>query len=563
MFTVRNFLSLGPFKQLQVVSGEKGLDNVISSINIMDNPDALDWFSAGEMLLTSGYFFKDSEALQNKVIKQLHSINCPALCIKPQRYLGKIPKNMIEISNQLGIPIIELPYGIPFSKYLARVMEELSGDFDKMNQQSLDIHNDFFTISLHGGGMDKISHTLAELLDASILLFDQQWRLLSYADSPNRNWHIQDHMALTLEQRAVSTEFISQFPPDFTSLQAPIVRTLTVGNASLQTITRPTSFHNFHYGYIMAVQPAGNWTNIEYIALENGAMVFALEQVKNAELNRAKNRVRRNFFDELLSGNISSKESLVKQASLHDVPLELRYTAIVMDVAILPTITSSDVLRNNIDMQKKVKMILGTLDEFGQHYQKLLLIFSKKDQIIVLVGESEEHLDQARLVSQLAEELIQLVEKNVPEVQLKCGIGNQVLDISTLHRSFFEAQESLRLSSLFPIEARIFHFQDLYLQHFLSENISEENMLAFCDYILGPLLSYDKKNNTSLMETLESLVHNQLNISETARALFIHRNTLLYRIERIEAILNLDFKQTNKMLEVQLAFNFYHLTASK
>lgn len=65
------------------------------------------------------------------------------------------------------------------------------------------------------------------------------------------------------------------------------------------------------------------------------------------------------------------------------------------------------------------------------------------------------------------------------------------------------------------------------------------------------------------METLEGLIHNQLNISETARSLFIHRNTLLYRIERIEAILDFDFKQINKMLEVQLALNFYHLNALK
>ena len=52
MLTVRKFLELPAFQELKIVSGFQGLDNVISSVNIMDNPDALDWFSPGELLLT-------------------------------------------------------------------------------------------------------------------------------------------------------------------------------------------------------------------------------------------------------------------------------------------------------------------------------------------------------------------------------------------------------------------------------------------------------------------------------------------------------------------------------
>lgn len=75
MLTVRKFLELPVFSEFKIVSGINGLDNVISSVNIMDNPDALDWFSPGELLLTSGYFFKDSVEMQNQVVRQLRSIN--------------------------------------------------------------------------------------------------------------------------------------------------------------------------------------------------------------------------------------------------------------------------------------------------------------------------------------------------------------------------------------------------------------------------------------------------------------------------------------------------------
>ena len=118
MFTVRKFLELPSFSQFKIVAGKKGLDNVISGANIMDNPDALDWFSPGELLLTSGYFFKDSAEIQNHVVNQLASINCPALCIKPRQYLGQIPQNIILLADKHNLPLIELPYGISFSRIL-------------------------------------------------------------------------------------------------------------------------------------------------------------------------------------------------------------------------------------------------------------------------------------------------------------------------------------------------------------------------------------------------------------------------------------------------------------
>lgn len=117
--------------------------------------------------------------MQNKIVRQLKTINCPALIIKPKTYLGEIPENMLAVSNELEIPIIEMPYGISFSKVMIRVMEELSADYDALNKKSLDIHNEFFQLTLHGGGLQKISDILSDMLQAAVFLYDQSWNLLT------------------------------------------------------------------------------------------------------------------------------------------------------------------------------------------------------------------------------------------------------------------------------------------------------------------------------------------------------------------------------------------------
>lgn len=68
MLTVSDFLRLEPFKDFKVVSGSKGLTNKISSVNIMDNPDALDWFSPEEMLISSGFFSKIIKSCKIKLL---------------------------------------------------------------------------------------------------------------------------------------------------------------------------------------------------------------------------------------------------------------------------------------------------------------------------------------------------------------------------------------------------------------------------------------------------------------------------------------------------------------
>lgn len=58
-------------------------------MNIIENPDAFDWLTPNELLLTTGYIFQDDEELQNKIIQELSKVNCAGLVIKMRRYLQK------------------------------------------------------------------------------------------------------------------------------------------------------------------------------------------------------------------------------------------------------------------------------------------------------------------------------------------------------------------------------------------------------------------------------------------------------------------------------------------
>ena len=90
-FNIKELINKDNLKGLKVVAGHSKIDNIIANVNTMDNPDAFDWFTTGDFVLTTGYIFKDDPALQVKIIRELADINCSGIGIKPWRFLGKIP----------------------------------------------------------------------------------------------------------------------------------------------------------------------------------------------------------------------------------------------------------------------------------------------------------------------------------------------------------------------------------------------------------------------------------------------------------------------------------------
>lgn len=559
MLTVRRFLELPAFHELKIVAGISGLDNVISSVNIMDNPDALDWFSPGELLLTSGYFFKDSREIQDHVVRQLRNINCPALCIKPKRYLGNIPQNIILLADQLNLPVIELPYGMPFSKISNIIREEISGNYDIVNKKSLDIHQAFFKISLQGGGVSKISKVLSDMISNPVILMDKFFNVINWSDIEENPYPLRNFLNNDSSNTIIDTKYINSLPPEFELLQKPLARQLDIGDNSIDTVITPVYIQNIHYGYILVWKTVKDLSDIDYIALEHSTMSFALERIRNNEIERTKNRIRRDFLDELLLGKITDMENLKYLCDIHRININLSYAPIVFSLDFHGH-EGYDLMEKKRYEDAKMLQALNFLDNFGNNKPYVIHCLSIHGQIIVLIGFRKEAFDGAiQSTKNLCYEIIEAAESNLSDITIYAGIGGTSGNLMDLHYYFNQALEALRLTKKGSIYKKVCHFNDFVVHHFLEENISTIEMRKFFKNTLGILYQYDKDHGMELLQTLETWIENNFNIAKTSRQLYTHRNTILYRMEKISGILNSDLKDANELLKYQLALKIYRL----
>ncbi|MGC4376351.1 PucR family transcriptional regulator ligand-binding domain-containing protein [Fictibacillus sp. Mic-4] len=146
-FTVEKALKIQSLKQCKVVAGSRGLNRSIRSVSIMDCPDT-SWLKRGDLLLTTGYVFKDDQEAQIKLIKDLAERECAGLAIKVKRFLPSIPEPMLQEANRLGLPVLEIPYELVLSDMLIALTREILARESLYNEETRKKH--FFS-TLFGG----------------------------------------------------------------------------------------------------------------------------------------------------------------------------------------------------------------------------------------------------------------------------------------------------------------------------------------------------------------------------------------------------------------------------
>jgi len=119
MITVDDFLTKSSMNDFILIAGHSGVNKEIRAVSIMDAPDSYKWLKGGEFILTSGFLFGGDEWQIEHFIKNLINAGSSALGIKKGRFLSIIPDSIIEIANQAGFPIIEIPYHFGWSEIIA------------------------------------------------------------------------------------------------------------------------------------------------------------------------------------------------------------------------------------------------------------------------------------------------------------------------------------------------------------------------------------------------------------------------------------------------------------
>lgn len=141
----------------------------------------------------------------------------------------------------------------------------------------------------------------------------------------------------------------------------------------------------------------------------------------------------------------------------------------------------------------------------------------------------------------------------------QCGVSNEFSDLLDVALYQKQAEEALNIGKKINEGQTIYEYDDYFAPAILLPRVKELSKVSYIPKVLSEIAEYDQENDTELLNTLRCYVNNMLNTSETAKLLHIHRNSLLYRIGRIEELFQLSLRKPETFRSLMIAFYMIEL----
>lgn len=161
-------------------------------------------------------------------------------------------------------------------------------------------------------------------------------------------------------------------------------------------------------------------------------------------------------------------------------------------------------------------------------------------------------------ITKLFQKTIDYVRLTHPQLTCNIGVGLSVSDVTKLKQSYEQAAECIHYCNKLKLNHQHLCYNQLGLYQLFSDLNQTQLYESFVETQLGALIHYDADNHTRLVETLSLYLQNNCNILHTADAAYTHRNTIKYRITRIEELLHVDLQNASARLNLHLALYLYH-----
>ncbi|MBC2395748.1 PucR family transcriptional regulator [Clostridium acetobutylicum] len=153
----------------------------------------------------------------------------------------------------------------------------------------------------------------------------------------------------------------------------------------------------------------------------------------------------------------------------------------------------------------------------------------------------------------LYETCFKKLNKVLKDLDMLCGISRPFYNLLDINKYYNQSLKSIELGRHLTNNKFIFFYDSYILQHIFSLCSSEESLKDFCHPSIFKLITYDSVYKTDYLKNLYLYVMNFKNQSKLAELMHVHRNTLHYRISKIEEIMNVDLNNVDEFFSIYLS----------
>ncbi|MDQ6419144.1 PucR family transcriptional regulator ligand-binding domain-containing protein [Paenibacillus sp. LHD-117] len=538
---LKDLLHIPSLKNARVAAGQEGLNRRVSTVNMMDAPDIIHYLKPDELLLTTAYAMKDQPESLDKLVAHMAESGCAGLAIKTKRFLEEIPESVIEEANRLEFPILELSLdyslGEVLNGTLSRILENRTGELS----YALDTHHTFFNLILNGEGISEIVDKLAELIASPVVILSSRAELISLSSAQK-------------PPIPLLNQFIAQWQSFAQPVEAGVYPIGTAAGGTQYAMIQPIPTYQ-RQGYIIAFVKEKEENKLYSLALEQAANVMGFELLKSQAVKDRARRFKIEFFTELVQGEIATEQEIIHRGKQHGL-----YPADQMICVICgrdSDETEQEPAKDHGAVERKAREIDNLYHGLAKHYAKLSpesVLFTLKDKFIALIPSKELFGSAAEGKLKLGQQLLAIADKLTAsqEHTLSFGISSPITKLADIPSAYKQALDAYRLGRSHNKQKFVQYYHTKELMDLL-KLIPSDDLKEFVADTFEAWSGIDEGEQREWHRTLKVFYDTHCHIGETAKQLYIHRNTVLYRLNRIEQLTGAHVRNSADSLRIRMA----------
>lgn len=505
--TVSELLGQESMRGARLIAGAGGLGRLIRRLNVMTVPNIVGWTKQEEFLLTTGYPLPRDDAAFCRLVEQLAANGLAGLGVKLDEYLAQVPAAVVKLADRAAFPIVVIPRSAPLDDVLSQAFGTIVNRQAAVLAKTREIHDAFIGIALTGGGLAKLAGELAVLLPgAQIAICDTSGHMLAEAGQPG-----------PLAELGLAA---GGGPLDTSRLAAG---ERGEGGSPGRTAAAVIRAGAMRHGFVVAAGETGGLPAVAGTAVEQAALVAALEITRDLAVLAAEQQFASNALHDLVTSTPADVDDAVARAATFRWDLRRPLAVLVARDAGGEPADGVGRQRDPAAM-RSVEVWMSAVRARDPH----AAVAGFATELVAVAGAAGDPVALARKIQ--AE--MTMATRRVYSV----GVSQVGASPAHIPRLYEEARIALQVGGRLSGDGAVTAFGGLGLYRLIS-NVTPGELQSFVHDTLGPVLGLPEPARGDLLRTLAVFFDTGFNVAESARALHYHYNTMRYRIGKLERLL--------------------------
>jgi PucR family transcriptional regulator, purine catabolism regulatory protein len=487
--TLGNLFERAIFESYDILTAKTHLDRSFESVSILETPDFEHYIIERSLILTTFYPIKtDVETFKNLMFA-LNKKDTAGIVIKMNRYIDKIPEEILKLSDQLNIPIVALNYDANLSSLFNNILSELqSQDY---SNYAFDANYSQFLKQVYEEPSTKTLMSIVDKIpDLELLVQNLDNKTTYFSNELMYTYFSQSKTTKNLFQRIGDELYYSE---DVIYDDKPIYRVVFMAKNDKRHI-----MHNY----------------IEIFKL----MIIVIHQKK------IENTLKQNQF---LLNFVSNLSSNYTNTQLIEASKRYNWNVIFPVTLILFSIKENHRSNINPNLVEYTRTVI--INKFHLNSDELRYTLLN-DQLLFILNTIES-LD----ISETMKNVYDTLKLKYKDLTFKITYSNLINDAAQISKTYFQLSEALVHIENNNLDVNIFTEDQIKLLNLL-KNIDYVHLKEYVNSKLKNLIEYEVKNNTPLIDTLYKHIECKFNAKDTALQMIIHYNSVRYRLNVIQQL---------------------------